>query len=218
MRAVVVVPTYNESATLPALLAGLAPLLQEPNAGGGVDVLVVDDASPDGTADLVRAHPDSGDRVHLLARAGKQGLGAAYRAGFEAALAGGYDVVVQMDADGSHPWAEVAPMLRLLDDHDLVVGSRYVPGGRTEGWPARRRALSWAANAYARALLRLRTHDATAGFRTWRADALVAAGVLGSAASGYGFQVENTWRAERAGLRVVEHPITFVERTAAARR
>lgn len=214
MRTVIVVPTYNEAATIGVLLDELVG--RDPVAGSSapVDVLVVDDSSPDGTAAIVRSHPAYGGRVRLLTRATKDGLGAAYRAGFRAALADGYDAVVQMDADGSHPAAAVDAMLAGLGTHDLVIGSRYVAGGRTRNWPRRRRALSWAANGYARGVLGLRTRDATSGFRAWRASALLGAGVLETISNGYGFQVENTWRAERAGLRVAEHPITFEERTA----
>lgn len=215
MRCVIIVPTYNEAATVAALVDDLA-VARSAAPGACIDVLIVDDNSPDGTGEVVRAHPAFGDWLHVLTRSSKDGLGAAYRAGFAAALSDGYDVVVQMDADGSHPAGEVPAMLALLQAHDVVVGSRYVPGGTTENWPLRRRLLSWGANRYARAMLGLRTRDATSGFRAWRAGALVAAGVVETASGGYGFQVENTWRSEREGLRVAEHPITFTERTAGA--
>lgn len=179
-----------------------------------MDVLVVDDSSPDGTGAVVAAHPHFGTRIQLLTRSVKDGLGVAYRAGFAEALAADYDVVVQMDADGSHPTSEIPAMIAALVDHDVVIGSRYVEGGRTVHWPRRHRALSWGANLYARLLLGLRTRGSTSGFRAWRAAALVAAGAVQTSPSGYAFQVENTWRAERAGLSVTEHPITFTERTA----
>jgi len=213
MATVVVVPTYDESATVTTLLDRLVALPASPIGDDRVDVLVVDDSSPDGTADVVRAHPLHGLRVHLLVRASKDGLGSAYRAGFARALEDGYDVVVQMDADGSHPVDELPALLARLDTSDLVIGSRYTAGGRTRDWPRRRRALSRAANVYARRVLRLRTADSTSGFRAWRSPALGFAGVLDTSSSGYGFQVENTWRAERAGLRVTEHPFTFSDRT-----
>ncbi|GAB3038012.1 dolichol-phosphate mannosyltransferase [Nocardioides flavus (ex Wang et al. 2016)] len=209
----IVVPTYNEASTIGDLLDGIGACRdQAPDEV--IDVLVVDDNSPDQTQDIVRSHPGFGGWVHLLPRASKDGLGAAYRAGFAAAVRAGYDVVVQMDADGSHPATAVLPLLVLVRTNDVAIGSRYVPGGRTENWPGRRRALSWAANTYARTVLRLRTHDATSGFRAWRAEAIAAAGVPETTSNGYGFQVENTWRCERRGLRLAEHPITFVERTA----
>lgn len=215
MRCVIIVPTYNEAENVPTLLAALEAV--RAGAGGTrLDVLVVDDGSPDGTAALVEAHAGFGDWLALLGRTSKDGLGAAYRAGFVAAVAGGYDAVVQMDADGSHPATEIPAMLALLGTHDLVIGSRYVPGGATENWPMHRRALSWCANAYARRVLRLSTRDTTAGFRAWRTDALVRADVLQTTSTGYGFQVESTWRCERLGLHVAEHPITFTERTAGA--
>ncbi|MFI5625077.1 polyprenol monophosphomannose synthase [Nocardioides sp. NPDC051685] len=213
MRCLILIPTYNEAATLPALLStlsGLRPLVES----SALDVLIVDDNSPDGTADLVRAHDGFGDWLSVLVRTAKDGLGSAYRAGFSAALAQGYDAVVQLDADGSHPAAEIPAMLALLRTHDVVIGSRYVRGGATVNWPLRRRVLSWCANAYARRLLGLSTRDTTAGFRAWRAQALIDAGVVRTTSNGYAFQVENTWRCERLGLRVAEHPITFTERTA----
>ncbi|MBO0728785.1 MAG: polyprenol monophosphomannose synthase [Acidimicrobiaceae bacterium] len=213
MRCAIVVPTYNEAATIGPLLDELRAV-RSTVPGADIDVMIVDDSSPDGTGDLVRARPGFGDWLRLLTRTSKDGLGAAYRAGFAAVVADGYQAVVQMDADGSHPADAIPAMLALLRTHDLVVGSRYVPGGATRNWPKRRRALSWAANLYARRLLGLRTRDATSGFRAWRAAALATAGALHTTADGYGFQVENTWRAERKGLRVAEHPITFTERTA----
>ena len=212
MRYVVVVPTYNEASNITATLDRLVALA-DAGVSDTIDVLVVDDSSPDGTADLVRAHPSYGRHVHLHLRAVKEGLGAAYRSGFARALADGYDAVVQLDADGSHPPDQVVAMVALLDSHDVVVGSRYVAGGGTEHWPRGRRALSWAANTYARRVLGLRTRDSTSGFRAWRSTALAVTGVLDTVSNGYGFQVENAWRAERAGLRVAEHPITFSDRS-----
>jgi len=216
VRSVIVVPTYNEADSVGPMLDRLTALGAGRAASELPDVLVVDDSSPDGTGDLVRRHPAYGSRVRLLTRASKDGLGAAYRAGFRAAVDAGYDAIVQMDADGSHPVDAVLPMLDRLAGHDLVIGSRYVPGGATQNWPWQREVVSRAANTYARAVLRLKTHDATAGFRAWRASALLAAGVLDTHSNGYGFQVENTWHAERLGLRICEYPITFVERTAGA--
>jgi dolichol-phosphate mannosyltransferase len=213
MRCVIVVPTYNEAATIEGLLDAVAAVKAEAPQTV-IDVLVVDDGSPDGTGDIVRSHPDFGRWVQLLSRDSKEGLGAAYRAGFAAALRDGYDVVVQMDADGSHPTQAIPALLDLLATYDVAIGSRYVPGGRTVNWPVRRRALSTASNAYARTLLLLRTRDTTSGFRAWNASAIRAAGVLETTSSGYGFQVENTWSCERRGLRVAESPITFTERTA----
>lgn len=216
MRCAIIVPTYNEAGTIGRLLDEIARLRDQTRPAAlraDLDVLVVDDNSPDGTQDLVRAHSGYGEWVRLLARDTKSGLGPAYRAGFGAALDAGYEVALQMDADGSHPVETIPTLLASLRTHDVAIGSRYVPGGGTESWPARRRALSWTANAYARTVLRLRTRDITAGFRAWRATAITAAGVLATTSDGYGFQVENTWRCERRKLRLAEHPIRFIERT-----
>lgn len=213
MRCVIVVPTYNEAATVGALLDAVAAI--KPGLTPHIlDVLVVDDSSPDGTGRIVASHPDFGRSVHLLLRRSKDGLGAAYRAGFAVALRDGYDAVLQMDADGSHSPMAIPALLALLATNDVVIGSRYVAGGRTANWPAGRRALSWAANTYARTVLGLKTRDATSGFRAWNAAAIHAAGVLETTTSGYGFQVENTWSSERRGLSIGESPILFTERRA----
>jgi dolichol-phosphate mannosyltransferase len=209
-RCVVVVPTYDEAETIDRFLdAGLTATRDL-----GADILVVDDSSPDGTGEKVRRHAGFGSRVHLLSRPDKEGLGAAYRAGFTWALHRGYDAIVQIDADGSHPVDRIAPMVAALADAELVIGSRYVPGGSTAGWSRRRRLLSWAANTYIRVVLGLGQRDATAGFRAWRASALVELGISRTESDGYCFQIESSWRAQRAGLRVTELPICFTERTA----
>lgn len=175
---------------------------------------MVDDSSPDGTADRVAGHPAYGTRVHLLLRPGKAGLGAAYRSGFRWALDRGYDVVVQMDADLSHPPDRLPALLAALDEGaDVAVGSRYVPGGGAVDWPLRRRLVSAGGNGYVRAVLGLPTHDTTAGFKAFRRSALERIGATTSESQGYCFQVETTWRAHRLGLRVVEVPITFRDRT-----
>ncbi|KQW43963.1 hypothetical protein ASC77_21450 [Nocardioides sp. Root1257] len=211
-RCLVVVPTYDEAETIEAFLDQALAATTEIDA----DVLVVDDSSPDGTGMLVRRHPAFGRRVHLLSRETKDGLGSAYRAGFAWAVERGYDAVVQVDADGSHPVDRITTMVLALFRHDLVIGSRYVFGGSTAGWTSGRRLLSTGANRYARLVLGLRTRDATAGFRAWRTAALLDLGVLDSESSGYCFQIESTWRAERADARVLEVPITFTERRAGA--
>ena len=206
----IVVPTYQEALTIGGLLDNI---VGEPTLGH-FHVLVVDDASPDGTADVVRAHPDHGIRVYLLNREGKSGLGPAYRAGFAWARNRGYDVVVQMDADGSHPVDAVPRLVRALDDADVAIGSRYVPGGRTVDWPWHRRVVSRSGNAYVRAVLGLPVHDCTAGFRAYRREALALLSDDGTHAGGYSFQIESTWQAARRGMRIAEIPITFVERRA----
>jgi len=211
VASVVVIPTYDEA---DSVLEAIDRVLAATEA----HVLIVDDSSPDGTGDLVRAHPQFGDRVFLLERAGKLGLGAAYRAGFAWAEEHGYPVIAQMDADLSHPPETLPAMLARCRDYgaggsaDLVIGSRYVPGGGTENWPWQRRMISRGGNLYVRLLLRLPVRDATAGFRVYSAEALRRCTVADSESTGYAFQVENTWRAHRAGLVIAEHPIVFVER------
>jgi dolichol-phosphate mannosyltransferase len=205
--AVVVVPTYDEVGNVPVLLARVR------DVAPGMHVLVVDDASPDGTADAVRQAPGFGRTVWLLERDAKSGLGGAYRAGFAWALARGYAAVGQMDADLSHPPERLPALLAALADADVVVGSRYVAGGGVAAWPRSRRLISSAGNTYVRLELRLPVHDTTAVFKMFRRSALVEIGVLASASNGYSFQIENTWRAVRARLRVVEVPITFTDRS-----
>ena len=205
MKSIVVTPTYCEAANITALLDAVL-------AACDSDVLVVDDNSPDGTAALVRSHPMYLHRVHLLNRPGKEGLGAAYRAGFAWALEAGYDAVVQMDADLSHPPDRLPALLAALGTADVAVGSRYVPGGALRDWPVSRRLISWGGNVYVRLVLWLPVHDVTAGFKAFRREALTRIGVLDSVSNGYCFQIENTWRASRLGLAVTEVPITFSDR------
>jgi dolichol-phosphate mannosyltransferase len=175
-------------------------------------VLVVDDNSPDGTGRLAEGRAAVDRRVHVLHRAGKAGLGRAYLAGFDWALREGYDVLVQMDADGSHLPEQLPALLAVVDLADLVLGSRWVPEGTVENWPRSREMLSRAGNRYVRLALGIRLRDATGGYRAWRADALRALDLGGVASQGYCFQVDLARRAVHAGLRVVEVPIRFVER------
>ncbi|MEV0253843.1 polyprenol monophosphomannose synthase [Streptomyces sp. NPDC050732] len=212
-KVVVVVPTYDERENLP-LLVGLLRELELPN----LHVLVVDDNSPDGTGDIADGiAAESAGTVTVLHRAEKDGLGRAYVAGMTRALADGADVVVQMDADLSHPAQALPLMVRTLlaggDDLAVVLGSRYVAGGAlaTE-WAWHRKALSAWANFYVNAVLRLGVKDATAGFKAWRATALAAIDLPSVRSNGYSFQVETNYRAIRRGLRIVEVPITFEER------
>jgi dolichol-phosphate mannosyltransferase len=208
-RVVVVVPTFQEAENVVELLRRVRAAV--PYA----DVLVVDDASPDGTADLAETvGRELGGGVSTLRRPGKAGLGAAYRAGFEAALARGYDVIVQMDADLSHDPAALPVMLRrLAAGADLVIGSRYVPGGSTPDWPLRRRLLSRLGNAYVCTMLRLPVRDATSGFRAIRRSLVDAIGYHSMEARGYGFLIEETYRAAVwTGGSVAEVPIAFGDR------
>jgi dolichol-phosphate mannosyltransferase len=207
MRSIVVVPTYNEAECIVDLLEAVF------RAAADVDVLVVDDNSPDGTARLVSAHPEYRHRLHLLSRITKDGLGAAYRAGFAWALDAGYDRIVQMDADLSHPPDRVPALLAALEHADIAIGSRYVRGGGVRDWPWGRRLISRGGNLYVRVVLGLPVHDATAGFKAFRRPALQMIEAVNSESNGYCFQLETTWRAARMGLHVVEVPITFTDRT-----
>lgn len=211
MRTVVVIPTYNEIESLPGVLDQVRQ--EVPDA----HVLVVDDSSPDGTGQLADQRAGADDHVHVLHRAEKNGLGPAYLAGFAWALAQGYELVVEMDADGSHRAADLALLVeraQMADRPDLVIGSRWVAGGSTPGWDAKRVALSRAGNLYIGAMLGIRVKDATAGFRVYRADVLRRLDLGAVEATGYGFQVNMTKLVEEAGGRIVEMPIAFVEREA----
>ncbi|KQR16157.1 polyprenol monophosphomannose synthase [Cellulomonas sp. Leaf334] len=210
-RVLVVVPTYDERENLPGALDRLRTHVPD------ADVLVVDDGSPDGTGELAEKIADAEvaegrQRVHVLHRAGKLGLGTAYVAGFGWALERGYDVVVEMDADGSHRAEDLPRLLAALPDADLVLGSRWVPGGSVLNWPVSRHVLSRGANTYTRIVLGIPLRDATGGFRAYRAGLLGQLGLDDVASQGYCFQVDMAWRAVRTGARVVEVPITFVER------
>jgi dolichol-phosphate mannosyltransferase len=207
VKALVVIPTYNEAESVVEVLDRV--LAADPR----VDVLVVDDGSPDGTAKLVLARSEDEPRVHLMERSGKQGLGAAYRAGFGWGLERGYDALVEMDADLSHPPERLPALLDGLDHDDLVIGSRYVPGGRTVNWSRLREAISRGGNAYVRLALRLPVHDSTAGYRAYRREVLEELPVEQVRSNGYCFQVEMVHRTWQEGFRVAEVPITFTERT-----
>jgi dolichol-phosphate mannosyltransferase len=208
-QALVIVPTYNERANMGEVVRRLFDA-----AGARVDLLVVDDGSPDGTADLVEELAHGPHGIHLIRRAGKMGLGTAYIAGFGWAIERGYRAVVEMDADLSHDPADVPRLLDALEDADLVIGSRYVPGGRVENWGRFRKALSAGGNLYARAWMGWPVRDATAGFRAYRTEFLKTLDLATVASEGYGFQIEMTRRVFRSGGRIAEIPITFVERVA----
>lgn len=207
-RTLVIIPTYNERENLPLIVGRVHAAVPH------VHILIVDDGSPDGTGELADelslADPD---RVHVMHRISKDGLGAAYLAGFAWGLGREYSVLVEMDADGSHAPEELGRLLAAVDGGaDLVIGSRYVPGGAIRNWPRRRFALSKTANTYARVLLGVGINDITAGYRAYRREVLEKIDLAAVDSKGYCFQIDLTWRAINAGFSVVEVPITFSER------
>lgn len=207
-RALVVIPTYNEAENI----VPLAQAVLEQDAS--LDVLVVDDASPDGTGERVQREGKREPRLLLLARPGKLGLGSAYLAGFRYGLDHGYDQILTMDGDGSHPPRFLPAVLEAARGADLVIGSRYVPGGGIQNWPPHRRALSAFANFYTRVLLGLSVRDCTAGFRLYRRRVLEEVNPFSVRSSGYSFLEEMLFRTVRAGFRVAEVPILFEDRRA----
>jgi dolichol-phosphate mannosyltransferase len=205
-RVLVVTPTYDERLSIAAVVARLRAAVPD------ADVLIVDDNSPDGTGDVADELAASDPAVHVLHRPRKEGLGAAYVAGFQWGLARDYQVLVEMDADGSHQPEQLPALLSALQNADLVLGSRWVKGGSVSDWPATRMALSRGGNTYVRISLGLGLRDATGGFRAFRRDLLESIDLDGVASQGYCFQVDLAWRAVRLGATVVEVPIAFVER------
>ncbi|MBX3194012.1 MAG: polyprenol monophosphomannose synthase [Microbacteriaceae bacterium] len=207
-RVIVVIPSFNEAESLERTIRALHA--EVPTAS----VLVVDDDSPDGTGEIADRLAAADARIDVLHRPVRDGLGHAYLAGFARALDEGFDTIVEMDADGSHPADALPAMLAALHDADLVIGSRWVAGGSVRNWPRYREWLSRAANAYARVMLHLPVRDATAGYRAFRAQTLRAIDLEGVVSRGYCFQVDLTRRVVEAGLRVREVPIRFTDRIA----
>jgi dolichol-phosphate mannosyltransferase len=202
----VVLPTYNELENLPHIVPEIA--------AHGYRLLIVDDNSPDGTGHLADSLAADLSQVSVLHRAEKTGLGPAYAAGFDRALAEGAQIVIEMDADFSHDPGDLPRLVAAVDDGaEVAIGSRYVPGGATPDWPAHRKFISKGGNLYARMMLGVPVRDATAGFRAYRAAALQRLPYRSARASGYGFQVELAWRAHQAGMKVTEVPISFRDRT-----
>ncbi len=205
-RVTCIVPTYNERENLPEI----ARAVRE----HGYALLIVDDSSPDGTGQIADAITESDPLAAVLHRPRKEGLGPAYAAGFDRALAQGAEVIIEMDADFSHDPNDLPRLVEAIEQGaDLAIGSRYVPGGSTPDWPVVRQLISRGGNLYARTMLGIEVHDATAGFRAFTADALQRLPYSETEASGYGFQVEMAWRAAEAGLQIVEIPIAFHDRT-----
>lgn len=208
MKTLVMMPTYNEAVGIQHSLDELLAQVQ------GVDVLVIDDNSPDGTAEIVNRYLSVNPRVHLLQRSAKNGLGKAYLAGYQWGIERGYERLVQMDADGSHRPQDLLALLTARAD--LVIGSRWVPGGEVVNWPKHRELISRFGNWYARLSTGLQVKDLTAGYRVYSAEKLGKLSLENIEAQGYGFQVEMTRRAAQAGLSITEVPIRFVERESGA--
>lgn len=205
-RILVIVPTYNERDNIESIVARVLQSVPEAN------LLVADDSSPDGTGKIADELAIADPRVHVLHRPEKAGLGAAYIAGFRWGLERGYDVLVEMDADGSHAPEQLPRLLAALRDADVVLGSRWVAGGTVVNWPKSRELISRSGNLYTRVALGMPLHDATGGYRAYRRGVLESIDLDSVASQGYCFQVDLAWRAARAGFRVVEVPITFADR------
>lgn len=205
-KVLVVIPTYNERENLPLIIAGVRAAAPE------VHILVADDNSPDGTGEVADGLAANDLAVQVLHRANKAGLGAAYLEAFQWAKDNNYDVVVEMDADGSHSPTDLVKILAALTNSDVVLGSRWIKGGRVVNWPKSREMLSRGGNIYTRLWLGIPLRDATGGFRAYRMSALNSLDISKVESQGYCFQVDMAWRAVRAGLRVTEVPITFLER------
>ena len=206
-RVVMVVPTYNEAENITEIVGRARKAVPD------ADVLVVDDSSPDGTGEIADGLAAADPHVQVVHRTAKEGLGAAYLHGFRVALERGYDVIGEMDADGSHQPEQLPRLLEALQDADLVLGSRWVPGGSVVNWPWTRKALSRGGNLYTRVLLGIPVRDATGGFRLFRRTTLEKIDLGDVESVGYCFQADLAWRTVEAGLRVREVPIEFVERT-----
>lgn len=206
-RTLVVVPTFNEIGNMAELLGQIFAQVN------GIHVLVVDDNSPDGTADFVETLRARYPNLRLLRRTNERGLGRAYTAGIVHGLENEFEIIGTMDADLSHDPAYLPAMLQLLRNHDVVIGSRYIPGGGTVNWGIHRRLLSWFANTFAATLLRIPAHDITSGYRLYRRQALEWIGHTEVKSTGYSFLGELLYRAYRGGARIAEHPIVFHDRT-----
>ena len=206
MRTLIIIPTYNEIENLPSLLEGIFTFAPE------TDVLVVDDNSPDGTGNLIEELKKNDARIHLLRRPGKLGLGTAYIAGFKYAIVKRYDAAFEMDADFSHDPCYLPDFLHAIQRADLVIGSRYIPGGSTPNWSLVRRMISGSGNIFARGVLNIPVHDCTGGYRCYRREVLETIDLDSVQSRGYAFQIEMTYRVLNQGFKIVETPITFMDR------
>jgi len=206
MHALIIIPTYNEHENLPLLLKEIFSFVP------GIDVLIVDDNSPDGTGELAEQLSQENPRIHVLHRPEKLGLGTAYITGFKYALANQYEAAFEMDADFSHDPRHLPAFLAAIEHADLVVGSRYIPGGATPNWPLSRRLISGCGNIFARFMLGIPLFDCTGGFRCYRTRVLQSINLDALQSHGYAFQIEMTYRVFQSGFKIVETPITFVDR------
>ncbi|MGW5351134.1 polyprenol monophosphomannose synthase [Streptomyces sp. NPDC004031] len=205
-KVLVIIPTYNEAENVVPIVRRVRAAVPE------AEILVADDNSPDGTGKLADELSAADPAVHVMHRKGKEGLGAAYLAGFRWGIDHGYDVLVEMDADGSHQPEELPRLLTALKSADLVLGSRWIPGGRVVNWPKSREFISRGGSTYSRLMLGVTLRDVTGGYRAFRKETLLGLGMDDVASAGYCFQVDLAWRAVKAGFHVIEVPITFVER------
>lgn len=206
-RTLIVTPTYNEAENVERLLN--AVLSQDPS----IDMLIVDDNSPDGTAQIVEKLQRDNNRIHLIKRAGKMGLGTAYVAGFKYAIERNFDYVMEMDADFSHDPNEIPKFLKLIQDFDVVLGSRYINGVRILNWPIRRLILSYTASLYTRIITGMPIKDTTGGYKCFKRNVLESIDLEKIHSNGYAFQIEMNYKAWKKGFKITELPITFVDRT-----
>jgi dolichol-phosphate mannosyltransferase len=206
MKTLIIIPTYNEYENLPSLLRSIFSYAPQ------TDILIVDDNSPDGTGELADQLHEDDARVHVIHRASKMGLGTAYVAGFKYAISNGYDAAFEMDADFSHDPRYLPDFLQAIEHADLVIGSRYVPGGATPNWSLTRRFISGCGNVFARFMLNIPVHDCTAGYRCYRRKVLESIDLDSIQSQGYAFQVELAYRVMKQGFTIVETPIVFMDR------
>lgn len=206
MKKLVIVPTYNEIENVKVLIPELMKLKSQ------FDVLFVDDSSPDGTGQYISEISKQNSRVHLLSRTKKEGLGKAYIAGFNWGLDKGYDTLTEMDADFSHRPVDLDAILQIIDQHDVVIGSRYVPGGQTVNWGIIRKLISRGGSLYSKIILGFPTNDWTGGFNTWKRQALIDIDLSSIQSNGYSFQIELKYKAQKKGYKIKEYPIVFEDR------